>query len=140
MHQVMRRDDKAEARRLQILEALGVALGAKRQAAITHRSNSGIEQIWTEDEEHYMGIDDANRDELDKLLATMLTRLMTDTCRTEAKAAMEKDGSQAFQNAFGTIGKLAMQELMSNPEVNASFSRFAKYIDQKKMNAVFAGK
>ncbi len=85
-------------------------------------------------------VTDANRDELDKLLATMLTRLMTDTCRTEAKAAMEKDGSQAFQNAFGTIGKLAMQELMSNPEVNASFSRFAKYIDQKKMNAVFAGK
>lgn len=57
-------DDAASTRRLQLLESLGQALGVKRQAAITHRANSGIEQIWTEDEEHYMGIDDANRDEL----------------------------------------------------------------------------
>lgn len=62
--QAVRIDDKKEARRLQILESLGVSLSAKRQQAITHRANSGIEQIWTEDEEHYMGIDDANRDEL----------------------------------------------------------------------------
>jgi hypothetical protein len=65
MHTAAPTDDAAtDTRRLQILESLGQALGVKRQAAITHRANSGIEQIWTEDEEHYMGIDDANRDEL----------------------------------------------------------------------------
>jgi hypothetical protein len=64
MHTAVQTDDAADTRRLQLLESLGNALGSKRQAAITHRANSGIEQIWTEDEEHYMGIDDANRDEL----------------------------------------------------------------------------
>ena len=64
MQTAVQTDDSSETRRLQLLESLGNALGAKRQAAITHRANSGIEQIWTEDEEHYMGIDDANRDEL----------------------------------------------------------------------------
>lgn len=34
---------------------------SKRSEAITGRANSGIEDEWTEDEEHYQGIDDANR-------------------------------------------------------------------------------
>lgn len=53
-----------QVQRLVRLEALGLTLSAKRQSAINHRNQSGIEQIWTEDEEFYMGIDDANRDEL----------------------------------------------------------------------------
>jgi hypothetical protein len=81
-----------------------------------------------------------DRDALDRTMATMVTRLMADNCQAQAKAAMEKDGSAAFQTAFGVIGRLAMQELMSNPEVNSSFSRFAKYIDQNKMNSSFSKK
>lgn len=54
-------DADATTRRLQLLESLGLSLAGKRQAAINHRGNSGIEQIWLEDEEHYDGIDDANR-------------------------------------------------------------------------------
>ena len=34
---------------------------AKRREAISGRAGSGIEEEWTEDEEHYQGIDDANR-------------------------------------------------------------------------------
>ena len=64
MQNAVQTDDAADTRRLQLLEALGQALSGKRQEAITFRANSGIEQVWTEDEEHYMGIDDANRDEL----------------------------------------------------------------------------
>ncbi|WP_416406517.1 hypothetical protein RCH27_08510 [Paracidovorax citrulli] len=38
-----------------------LTLLAKRREAIAGRSGSGIEEEWTEDEEHYQGIDDANR-------------------------------------------------------------------------------
>lgn len=38
-----------------------ITLLAKRREAITGRAASGIEEEWTEDEEHYQGIDDANR-------------------------------------------------------------------------------
>lgn len=61
MHKAAPTDDAADTRRLQLLESLGLTLAGKRQAAINHRGNSGIEQIWIEDEEHYDGIDDANR-------------------------------------------------------------------------------
>ncbi|MBV8247427.1 MAG: hypothetical protein JO200_03160 [Comamonas sp.] len=38
-----------------------ITLQSKRREAIAGRSGSGIEVEWTEDEEHYQGIDDANR-------------------------------------------------------------------------------
>lgn len=38
-----------------------LTLLAKRREAIAGRAGSGIEEEWTEDEEHYQGIDDANR-------------------------------------------------------------------------------
>ncbi|MBS1139287.1 MAG: hypothetical protein H6R13_740 [Proteobacteria bacterium] len=81
-----------------------------------------------------------NRDTFDKTMANLVTRLMTENCLAQARSAMEKDGGEAFKVAFGVVGKLAMQELMSNPNVNASFSDFAKYIDQKKLNSAFANK
>lgn len=80
----------------------------------------------------------ASRDDLDKAMATIVTRLLTESCLTQARSAMEKDGGTAFQVAFGFVGKLAMQELMSNPKVNAAFSNFAKHIDQKKVNSAFS--
>ena len=38
-----------------------LSLLAKRKEAISGRQGSGIEQEWMEDEEHYQGVDDANR-------------------------------------------------------------------------------
>jgi hypothetical protein len=46
------------------LEALGNALSKSRSDAIKGRQSSGIEEVWEEDEEHYEGIDDANRTEV----------------------------------------------------------------------------
>lgn len=80
------------------------------------------------------------KDDLDKLMAALMTRLMTENCPAQARVAMQNEGTAAFQAAFGVIGKLAMQELMTSPDVNSSFSRYAKYIDQKKMDSVFAKK
>jgi len=45
------------------LDQLGLSLSASRSEAIAGRKNSGIEDEWLGDEEHYEGIDDANRHE-----------------------------------------------------------------------------
>ena len=82
----------------------------------------------------------ADRDGLDKVMASTVMRLMTENCRAEGRSALEKDGIAAFQVAFATIGQLAMQELMSNPDVNASFSRYARYVDQKKLSSALTNK
>ena len=42
-------------------DAFLLSLIAKRKEAIAGRIASGIETEWQEDEEHYQGIDDANR-------------------------------------------------------------------------------
>jgi hypothetical protein len=85
-------------------------------------------------------ITQAKRDELDKSMAVLVTRLMTESCAVQARSAMEKDGGEAFKVAFGVVGKLAMQELMSNPNVNAAFSDFTKYMDPKKINSALPNK
>src|ERR1700693_2407896 len=46
-----------------LLVAVGVAIGKKRDEAKAARSTSGQEQAWKECEEAYVGIDDANRTE-----------------------------------------------------------------------------
>lgn len=88
----------------------------------------------------FSNVTEANRDELDKKMAALATRLITESCRTEAKAAIEKEGSESFNAAFGSLGKLAMQELMSDPSVNSSFTRYAKYLDKAKFDSAFAKK
>lgn len=47
----------------ELLAQIGIAIGAKRDAAVAARLASGIEDIWRECEEAYVGIDDANRAE-----------------------------------------------------------------------------
>ena len=46
------------------LDKLGMALSKYRSDAIEYRTNSGIENEWVGDREHYEGIDDSNRGEL----------------------------------------------------------------------------
>ena len=50
-------------RRKEILANIAEAICKKRDEAIAARKNSGIEDIWTGDDEFYQGFDDANRHE-----------------------------------------------------------------------------
>ena len=52
-----------EVSKVEQLEALGIALSEKRSEAVSGRLESGIETIWLECEEAYLGIDDMNRHE-----------------------------------------------------------------------------
>lgn len=57
------RDQQAAEKRRRVLEELGTAIAQKRKEAIDGRVSSGIEKEWQDDEEFYLGIDDANRQE-----------------------------------------------------------------------------
>lgn len=52
------------AAQAEMLDKLGMSLSKTRSEAIDYRANSGIENDWAEDREHYEGIDDSNRGEL----------------------------------------------------------------------------
>lgn len=54
---------QADADRQSRLDAFGQALASRRKCAVESRMQSGIEDIWKEDEEAYEAVDDANRGE-----------------------------------------------------------------------------
>lgn len=55
---------RMEEMRYAIMDALGSVIAEKRKDAMEARANSGIEEEWTQAEEFYQGIDDANRHEM----------------------------------------------------------------------------
>jgi hypothetical protein len=76
----------------------------------------------------------------DEFMGKLVTKLISEDCAKEARAAMDKEGGGAMEFAFGSLGELAMQELMTNPAVNASISAFEKHMDQAKIRAALAPK
>lgn len=81
-------------------------------------------------------IKDKDRKATDKQVGTLITRLLADDCAEEATRALETDGSMAFQQAFGLVGQVAMQELMQDENVNQALSGFEAYLDEEKLQAL----
>jgi hypothetical protein len=76
--------------------------------------------------------------ETNKTIADLFTRLLAESCMRQAQAAFKEGGAKAIEIAFQTLGQLAMQELMTNPDVNARMASFEKSLDQNKLSKVFA--
>jgi ABC-type transporter MlaC component len=79
----------------------------------------------------------AAEDETHKVMAGLFTKLLADSCLRQTQAAYKEGGAKAIEIAFQTLGQLAMQELMTNPDVSASMGRFEKQLDQSKLAKVF---
>lgn len=75
----------------------------------------------------------ANRDGASQQFAEILMRLLTKTCVAEAKQSFAQGGSTAIGTAFDALGRLAMMELMANPDVLQSTSKFEQYLDRVKL-------
>ncbi len=75
-----------------------------------------------------------------EFVGKLITRLLTENCPVQTKKAMKEEGSEAMKGAFELVGKVAMQELMTNNNVTDSFSGFEKFLDKDKFNAVFSEK
>lgn len=67
--------------------------------------------------------------------AGLLERLLTSSCRTEARLALANGGPMAFQASFGVLGKVAATELFASPEVTAGMETFATFLDGDKLQA-----
>ena len=78
------------------------------------------------------------REGISQSVGQLVTRLLTDNCADETRTAIQQEGSTALKDAFASLGTLAMQELMSNKEVNAAISSFEQYVDRKKLQEALA--
>lgn len=87
---------KAEEERQARLDAFAGALANRRREAVEARANSGIETIWREDEEHYEGVDNANRGE-------GVTLKPRDPQGTGGASIVEQDGKPSGSTIFMPI-------------------------------------
>jgi hypothetical protein len=85
----------------------------------------------------YAKVSEQDLDDSNKFVGELITRLMTEDCPDQVKAAVDENGPLAIQNSFRVVGEVAMQELMADQGVTQSLSGFERYIDQEKINKVF---
>jgi hypothetical protein len=83
---------------------------------------------------------DTAREPTNKTTAALFEILITDQCAAEANAVFKEHGTPGLQVAFEALGRLAMQELMSNTELIAAMSAFERYIDSVKVNTALSKK
>jgi len=83
---------------------------------------------------------DVDREQSSQVMGALFTKLLSEACPQETKAAIQNEGSQAMQIAFGTLGQLAMQELMSDQEVKKAVGGFERHLDQKKVEAALSAR
>lgn len=85
----------------------------------------------------YANLTEEDKIQFDKNLARLATKLMTESCKEEARVAVKTEGGAAIKSAFGSLGKVAMSEITSYPTVTASFANFTQYIDKSKFEKTF---
>lgn len=72
-------------------------------------------------------------EQLNRETAKLVMRLLTRSCKTETRQAVEFEGEDTFKASFGVLGQVAMQGLMANGEVSNYFSGFEKYLDAQEL-------
>lgn len=82
----------------------------------------------------------ADVDRENKGFADLFTKLMTESCKTEAAAALKYEGSSSIEIGFQLLGQVAGRELFQHPAVAAGISGMEKHIDQSKFDALTAPK
>jgi len=91
--------------------------------------NPGISQMAT--------ISPAQRNQIDRDMAMLFERLMTETCRAETRDAVKYEGNGAIEQGFEVLGGVAGRELFASPEVAKGLASLNEHVDMEKIKAVF---
>lgn len=76
------------------------------------------------------------RARLDRLAGLLLQRLMLDDCRAETIAAVKYEGNGALEASFGTLGEVAVRDLMAHPAVQKEIEVMAGTMDRQRFEAL----
>lgn len=89
--------------------------------------------------EQYATIPEAARVQQDKEIGTLITRLLAENCPAQLVQA-QQENPEALRMAFEMVGKVAMEELMSNNNVSQAIAAYANYVDMAKIQATLSKK
>ena len=78
------------------------------------------------------------RDEINKDAGALVTRLLTESCRSETQQAIRYEGPATVQYAFQVFGQAAAGDLLANPRVAEGMKGLAKYLDEGKFKSLMS--
>jgi hypothetical protein len=79
---------------------------------------------------------EAQRTRLNRQTGELLQRLMLEDCHPETVAAMKYEGNGSVEASFGTLGEVAMGDLMADPAVRKEIEAMAGFLDRKRFEAL----
>ena len=83
---------------------------------------------------YMVDLSDREKKVIDKEMADLFTRLLSEDCLDESKKAQKYEGDIVFFNAFQILGQTAAKGFMGNPDVKRSMNKFSELIDIKKLD------
>ena len=78
-------------------------------------------------------ISDYNKKIIDRDVAKLFTRLLTQDCEFEVKKAYKYEGLSVMGNAFQVLGEVAGKELLEDRNVSKAINKFTEYVDYEKL-------
>ena len=83
---------------------------------------------------YMVDLSDREKKVIDKDIADVFTRLLSEDCVDETKKALEYEGDNVMFTAFQTLGQVAAQGFNVNPSVERSINKFTELIDIEKLD------
>lgn len=78
-------------------------------------------------------VDAAKKDEIDRAMARLFTRLMTVECKAEMAVLVKNRDAMGIEAASGRLGEMAMRELLQDPAAMQALIAYARYVDPAAM-------
>ena len=79
-------------------------------------------------------LSDRDKKVIDKEVANIFTRLLSEDCIDETKKALDYEGDKVMFNAFQILGQVASKGMVENPDVMKSINKFVGLIDYEKLD------
>ena len=83
---------------------------------------------------YMVDISDKEKKVIDKDVANIFTRLLSEDCIDETKKALDYEGDNVMFNAFEILGQVAAEGFNANPDVMKSINKFVELIDYEKLD------
>ena len=83
---------------------------------------------------YMVDLSDREKKVIDKDVANIFTRLLSEDCIDETKKALDYEGENVMFTAFKILGQTAAQGFNNNPDVMKSINKFVELINYEKLD------
>ncbi len=86
---------------------------------------------------NYAKISSADLERVDRRVANLFDKIMTQSCTQAVTAVVENEGTNALTQSFEYLGRYATESMSNDQKVVERLQNFSKYQDQEKYRKAF---